>query len=455
MSTKTQFNELLETLELEWKHPFKFTLNYNDNGNVAIEHYAYFNTTKPDQEISDDSTILYNALTNELLDITYWTQRGLDEELLTSITNENLLKIDENYNILGYELATIDDLTFSKFNFSNQTDRINSIQIENNYYPYTYDSNKEWIILAENDNYFIKLNTNTKKIYLLTKTLKESGNTTSFFLSLSGDLLMSDPSPEWVTIQDHIVQITMQGKSSGENIGLPTTLIGKVIQAYEPNFEMDILSLPLTIQTSLGKFIFSSSNTTFAPNDTTPPLGLIFSGADFIDVQMKELQPTTPYQYINTDIYSVVSKRIYPIEGKEADVRRLIYIGGIELAKAELDSNLSNEEKTFLYELYKKNYKYCCGTPSGEIFLFKEGTIGLDLNVNNIVLNSNLNKQLGWAYNNPNNSIYLELGEKIATQFKPLFIPNSWTYFTIPTSEAEFELMCKGFFEIKITSPVK
>lgn len=66
---------MLETLGLKWKTPFKFSLDYDDNGMVAIDHYAYFDIAneKQDEEIRDDSEILYNSLTNELIDLTYWT----------------------------------------------------------------------------------------------------------------------------------------------------------------------------------------------------------------------------------------------------------------------------------------------------------------------------------------------------------------------------------------------
>ena len=59
---------------LKWKTPFKFSLDYDDNGTaVTIDHYAYFNISdeKQDEEIRDDSEILYNSLTNELIDLTY------------------------------------------------------------------------------------------------------------------------------------------------------------------------------------------------------------------------------------------------------------------------------------------------------------------------------------------------------------------------------------------------
>lgn len=456
VTTQTQFVELLETLGLKWKTPFKFSLDYDDNGIVTVDHYAYFDIAneKQDEEIRDDSEILYNSLTNELIDLTYWTQRKLDEQLITTTNFNNLIK-QENGIILGYEVGVIDNELFTLFDFSNPERRINSILADGTRQFYSY--NEGWITLVEKDKYFIKLNSNTKKIYLLPKELAYANNQITYNISFDGSLFLSDrPSPTWVNTGGTLVKITLQGKNGDENIGSPLEYVGEVTQVYEEKFVGDILDtiIPLIITTEIGQFKFTHTETKFIPNDTNF-LQNNFNGAAWINIQMRQYLTYPPSELQGIDIKGLISKRVNPKQGTAADVRRLLYIGGIDIIVANINAIPTEEEKELIRTLYKdEGYKYLCGTPTGELYVFKDGVIDKTLEVRTYTINPASKTQTGWIYMNPNsNGIYRFLGYKIGAQFTPLISTKDFTYLKLPTSEEEYSLMTTGFIEIGIATP--
>ena len=454
VTTQTQFVELLETLGLKWKTPFKFSLDYDDNGMVTVDHYAYFDIAneKQDEEIRDDSEILYNSLTNELIDLTYWTQRKLDEQLIATTNFNNLIK-QENGIILGYEVGVIDNELFTLFDFSNPERRINSILVDGTRQSYSY--NEGWITLVEKDKYFIKLNSNTKKIYLLPKELAYENNQITYSMSSNGSLFMSDaPSPTWVNTDGTLVKITLQGKNQGENIGSPLEYVGEVTQVYQQNPDAEMLSFPLIITTEIGQFEFTKTETKFKAKDTNF-LQNNFNSAMYIEVQMRQYLTYLPSEFQGIDIKGLISKRVNPKQGTAADVRRLLYIGGIDITVANINAIPTEEEKELIRTLYKdKGYKYLCGTPIGELYVFKDGVIDKTLEVRTYTINPASKTQTGWVYMNPNsNGVYRFLGYKIGSQFTPLISAKNFTYLKLPTSEEEYSLMTTGFIEIGIATP--
>lgn len=181
----------------------------------------------------------------------------------------------------------------------------------------------------------------------------------------------------------------------------------------------------------------------------------MFFGSSCISIQMRQYLTYLPYELAGINIKGMVSKRINPKQGTAADVRRLLYIGGIDIVVANINTIPTEEEKELIRILYKdEGYKYLCGTPTGELYVFKEGIIDKTLEVRTYTLNPSSKSQTGWIYMDPNsNGVYRFLGYKISSQFTPLISAKDFTYLKLPTSEEEYSLMTTGFIEVGTATP--